>query len=278
MTKLRFGPAGTPIQCDKSSTYEGIKCAYSLGLNAFEMEFVHGVKMGETLANSINQLSSSLGMKMSSHAPYYINLATTEEEKAKRSAFHIISSAHITDLAGGKITVVHPGFYQKLSKKEAYLLVKKRLLDIVSELKARKIKTKVGIETMGKYTAFGKIEEVLSLSSEIEQVSPVIDFAHLRALKLYSFTKKEHYIKIFDMVEKELGRKAVENFHIHFSEIEFSEKGEIKHLPLKTKYEPDYRAFIDTCIENGYSGVVICESPKIDIDAQLMKKYYEGKA
>ena len=80
------------------------------------------------------------------------------------------------------------------------------------------------------------------------------------------------------MIEEELGRDVVENFHVHFSEIEFSEKGERNHLPLKTKYEPDYRAFIDVCIENGYGGVVICESPKIDIDAQLMKEYYEGRA
>ncbi len=274
---LRFGPAGTPIQCDKKGTYEGLKCAHSLGLDAYEMEFVHGVKMGETLAHSISELSRQLDFSLSSHAPYYINLATTDDAKAERSKDHIILSAKITGIAGGRITVVHPGYYMNLSKEEAYKLVRKRLLEVEEVLSRLKIKTLIGIETMGKFSSFGKLEEVLSLSAEIKQVFPVIDFAHLRALNISKFNKKEDFVKIFELVEKELGINSVKNFHVHFSEIEFTEKGEKNHLPLGTKYEPDYRAFIDACIENGYSGTVICESPKIDIDAQLMKSYYEER-
>ena len=268
---LRFGPAGTPIQCEKDSTFEGIKCAKSLGLDAYEIEFVRGVRMKEDSAYSISKLVKDLDIVISSHAPYYINLATLEKEKAERSKNHIISSSRITELAGGWITVVHPGYYQKLSKKEAYSLVKKRLEEILEVLSQENIKTKIGIETMGKLSSFGKLEEVLSLYQDLERIYPVIDFAHLRALNIYKFTETDHYVKVFEM----FGEEIEKNFHVHFSEIEFTEKGEKRHLPLETNNEPDYKAFIRACVENGFSGSVICESPKIDIDAQLMKKYYE---
>ncbi len=271
---IRFGPAGTPEECN--STLEGIEFSYKEGLDAFELEFVRGVKMKEEKAREIREISEKLGVKLSSHAPYYINLASKEEAKLNRSIYHIYSSAKITDIAGGRITVIHPGYYMGMSKEEAYGRVKKALLKIEEKLKKEKIKTLLGIETMGKVNSFGKVEEVINLAREIEAVFPVIDFSHLRALNLFSFKEKEHYIKIFDMFEKELGREVVENFHVHFSEIEFGEKGEKRHLILGTKYEPDYRVFLETCVEQGYKGVVICESPKIDKDAVLMKKYYEG--
>ena len=272
---MRFGPAGVPLQCPSSSTYEGIKCTKALGLDAMEMEFVRGVRMKQGLAKEINSLAKELDVKLSSHAPYYINLATKDKEKAKRTFFHIYSSAKITHFAGGYITVVHPGYYQQLGKEEAYRLVKKRLEEIVERLKQERIKTLIGIETMGKVKAFGKIDEVLSLSQEVEQVYPVIDFAHLRALQISSFKKPEDFVKIIEYFENGLGSKFAKNLHIHFSEIEFTEKGEKNHLVLGTKYEPDYRAFLKACVEQGYKGVVISESPEIDKDAVKMKKYYE---
>ncbi len=271
---LYFGPAGTPIQCEKSETLEGIKCAKELGLNAYEVEFVRGVKMKEELALKIKEENQKLKLRISSHAPYYINLATMEKDKEKRSIYHILSSAKTTYLMGGDITVIHPGYYQKLSKEKAYELVRERLKKIAERIREEKIKVKLGIETMGKLSTFGKLEEVIKLSQEIDEVYPVIDFAHLRALKVSSFKEEEDYIKIFETIEEEVEGYA-KNFHVHFSEIEFGEKGEKRHLELGTNYEPDYRAFIRACVNNGFSGVVICESPKIDIDAQKMKEYYE---
>ncbi|MFA5077796.1 MAG: deoxyribonuclease IV, partial [Candidatus Micrarchaeia archaeon] len=57
--------------------------------------------------------------------------------------------------------------------------------------------------------------------------------------------------------------------------INYSEKGELNHLPLGSNNEPPFRPLIKVIAENGYSGTIICESPKIEIDALLMQKEYE---
>jgi deoxyribonuclease IV len=271
---VRFGPAGVPIQCEGSSTHDGVKCCAELGLSAMEIEFVHGVRMKEDSASQILKTAKELDISISSHAPYYVNLCTSEEQKMASSRRHIYESARITALAGGAITVFHPGFYQKLSKEEAYSRAKARLLEIEEKLKANNIKIRLGAETVGKPAAFGGLDENIRLSQEIEMVEPVIDFAHLIARGDMRLESAEDYRKLFKKLEDELG-SYVKRFHSHFSEIEYSVKGERNHLVLGTKHEPPYEPLMLVLAENGYCGTVICESPQIDIDALKMKKEYE---
>lgn len=271
---MRFGPAGVPLQCEGRSTVEGIRCCGALGLGAMEIEFVHGVKMGEEAAKEAGRVAKELDIAISSHAPYYVNLCTTDPVKAEGSMRHIFLAAKATQLAGGRITVFHPGFYQKSGKEEAFQAAKKRLIEINERMGAHGVKCILGAETVGKKSAFGGFDENVRLAVELGFVRPVLDFAHLHARGDFSIRGEEDYRKIFDALEKALpGYPA--RFQAHFSGIEYSEKGELNHLPLGPDSEPPYKPLMKVIAENGYSGVIICESPKIEEDALLMKKEYE---
>ena len=271
---IRFGPAGIPIQCQGTSTLEGIQCCSTLGLSAMEMEFVHGVRMKDDLAKEIAPLSKKLDISLSSHAPYYINLCTLEEQKLINSKRHIFESARTTALCGGNITVFHPGFYQKLSKQEAFETALKNLKEIEEKLKQHSINIRLGAETVGKKSAFGGLDENIKLSQSLEMVEPAIDFAHLHARGDCRITCEKDYRVIFDKLEHELG-DYVKRFHCHFSEINYSDKGELNHLVLGSNNEPPFEPFMKLLAENGYSGTVICETPNIDIDALKMKAIYQ---
>ncbi|VVC04119.1 endonuclease 4 [Candidatus Bilamarchaeum dharawalense] len=271
---IRFGPAGIPIQCQGTSTIEGIECCSKLGLGAMEMEFVHGVRMKDDVAREAATLAKKQDISLSSHAPYYVNLCTSDEQKIHNSKKHIFESARTTFLCGGNITVFHPGFYQKLSKDEAFAIAKKNLQDIEVSLKQHSIKIRLGAETVGKKSAFGGLDENIKLSQQLEMVEPAIDFAHLHARGDFRITSEKDYLAIFDKLEKELG-DYVKRFHCHFSEINYSDKGELNHFVLGTNNEPPFKPFMKVLAENGYSGTVICETPKLDLDALLLKKEYE---
>jgi len=272
---IRFGPAGIPIQCVGGGTLEGVKCCAGLGLLAMEMEFVQGVRMKPDSAKEISRAAKELDVSLSSHAPYFVNLCTSDRIKLANSKRHIIESARITALAGGGITVFHPGFYQKLPPKEAFDAAKLALLEIESELKAQKIKIRLGAETVGKKSAFGGLEENIRLSQELDMVEPAIDFAHLHARGDFRIRGEADYRAIFEKLEAALG-DYVKRFHCHFSEINYSEKGELNHYPLGTNNEPPFRPFMKVLAENGYSGTVICETPMLDLDAVLMMREYES--
>ncbi len=274
--KIRFGPAGIPIQCNGSSTLEGVECCANLGLSAMEIEFVHGVRMSSISAESVAKIAKKLDVSISSHAPYYVNLCSKEAEKIQNTKKHIIASALITHKAGGEITVFHPGFYQKLSPKEAYETAKKNLIEIESELKQYNIKIRLGAETVGKKSAFGGLDENIHLSQDLEMVCPVVDFAHVHARGDEKITCEDGYRRIFDRLETELG-DYVNHFHCHFSEVEYTEKGERKHMVLGTKNEPPFKPFMKLLAENGYSGTVICETPQLDLDVMKMQEEYNRR-
>ena len=273
--RIRFGPAGIPLQGNAKSTLEGVRSCAELGLSAMEMEFVQGVRMKEESAAVVRQAATELDISLSSHAPYYVNLCTKDGQKLTNTRRHILSSARVTAAAGGNITVFHPGFYQGMTKEEAFSEARKNLRGIEEELKAQGLKIRLGAETVGKKSAFGGLEENIKLAQGLEMVEPAIDFAHLHARGDFRISSEDDYRRIFSLLETELG-DYVKRFHCHFSEINYNDKGERNHYPLGTNNEPPFRPFMKMLAESGYRGTVICETPKMDFDAQTMKAEFEG--
>ena len=270
---IRFGPAGIPIQCALRTTAEGIRCCHELGLGAMEMEFVRGVRIRIDAAQEAGRIAKDLDISLSSHAPYYINFCTKDERIMSGSRRHLFEAASATSRAGGRITVFHPGFYLKSTPQEAFAVAKKEIASLVEKLRAHGIKTVLGAETVGKKSAFGSLTENIRLSQEVGQVEPVLDFAHILARGDFPLKNEDDYLKLLSLVEKELPGYG-KHIHCHFSEINYSDKGERNHLPLGTNDSPPFQPLMKALAGNGYSGTIICESPKLEIDAVRMQQEY----
>jgi deoxyribonuclease-4 len=126
---------------------------------------------------------------------------------------------------------------------------------------------------MGKDSQFGTLEEVLQLCAEVEGVAPALDFAHWHARtgKVNSYNE---FIAVLKKVEKRLGRAALDNLHIHVSGIRYGEKGENNHLNF-AESDFNYEALVMALKDYKVKGMVICESPNLEDDAQLLKQAYE---
>ena len=110
--QIFLGPAGIPISA-KGGTKEGIKKVKELGLHAMEVEFTHGVNMKNELAREVSQVREETGIKLSVHAPYFINLASQDPEKIKASKQRILQSCERAHYMGASPVVFHPGYYGK---------------------------------------------------------------------------------------------------------------------------------------------------------------------
>ncbi len=86
----------------------------------------------------------------------------------------------------------------------------------------------------------------------------------------------QHYLSVFSKIERRMGADVASNLHCHFSKIEWTDKGEKRHLTFDdTIYGPDYRPFAEAIKIGGLAPTVICESAGTQSDdALLMKKYY----
>ncbi len=274
MDRLRFGPAGVPLSAEERSTIGGVKKVHQLGLDAMEIEFVRGVRMSIKKAHEVRDVSRSLDVVLTAHAPYYVNFNSQDKAKVEASIKRVYDTARITWEAGGYSIVFHAAYYGDSTKEKAYARVRDALQRVVNMLRDEGIVIWVRPETMGKGTQFGTLEEVVRLSEEIEGVLPCIDFAHIHARSVGKYNTYDEFAAILEYVEEHLGRDALDNMHIHFSGIEYGEKGERRHLPLRDSdlnYEDMLRAWKDFRIK----GVAISESPILEEDALLAKKIYE---
>ncbi len=275
MGNVRFGPAGVPIQCDGTSTVACVECCSKLGLDAMEIEFVRGVRIKEEQAHKIKKIAQREDITISSHAPYFVNLCSTDELKILNSKRNIFEAARATLWCGGWITVFHPGHYQRLTPEEAYTRAKKHLIEVEEKIKKANINGVIlGAETVGKKSQFGGFFEVVKLAQELSFVKPVLDFAHMHARGDFNITDENTFRRIFEIVEKNLG-DYVNHFHAHFSEINYTNKGERNHLPLGSNNKPPFKALLKVIKENGYSGTIISESPNLEIDAIKMRDEYK---
>ena len=237
-----------------------------------EMEFVRGVKMGREKALKVKAASTKHKVALSVHAPYYVNLNSPDKEKLKASVERILESARIGAICGARNIVFHAGFYMKSQKRAVYARVKSNLEKIHQTLSAEGIEVVLRPETTGKRTQFGSLEEVLSLSAEVEGVQPCVDFSHLHARTGRANTKEE-FTGILGEIENSLGRDALQDMHIHLSGINYTRKGERNHLNL-SESDLRYALLLEAWRGFDIKGLVICESPNLEGDAVLLRDMY----
>jgi deoxyribonuclease-4 len=273
---IYIGPAGVPISCEERTTLAGIECTAKLKLNAFECEFVRRVGMGNDMAKEVGELAKKLGVRLSAHCPYFINLCSPEKEKVKASQKRILDSVERAHFMGADVAVFHPGFYGKLSPQEALEAVKHACAEMADEMASKGIKdVKLGLETMGKQSTFGTVGEIIAVCKEVNGCVPVIDWAHLNCRYGGIFKTREDYGKIFD----ELKSLKLEHLHSHATCAEFTPAGpgagnEKHHLTLDAR-KPDYAPLVQEILRRKISITLISESPILEQDAIVLKRIFE---
>lgn len=274
--KILFGPAGIPHSAAAGTdTVGGIELVSQLGLTAMEVEFVRGVRINQVQAERAKRVSMEKNISLSVHAPYFINCSPIDNAKIPTTKRNIIASVKAAHEIGARIVVIHPGFYMGRPALDCVRQAQGVLREVIDEINSFGVTDVwLGLETMGKRSQLGSLDEVCELSGSLERTQPVLDFGHMHARENGCIKSKRDYERIFSNVEKTLGAKAMAQLHCHVSEIEYSPAGERFHLPLDTRDSPPWRPMLELVHENGYSGTLICESPLLEKDALKMQKYF----
>jgi deoxyribonuclease-4 len=275
----RFGPAGTPWAFKelRQSITELPSFLRQEGLDALEYQAVRWGPLPQIRKENAEKLGFEAKQNdvwLSVHGSYFISLQS-EKTIVEASKKRLLACAKASEWMKAKVLVFHPGFYMGHGHKE----ILKRSIDVVDnvveEMKSLGITVKLGLETMGKRSQFGSLEEVLAVCERIDQAVPVIDWSHIHARSQGGLVTKADFVRVIDQIEERLGTDVAENLHCHFSHMEFSAKGEVRHRTLGEKrYGPDFQLLAQLIVELGLKPVVICESPLIDVDAQKMRDTY----
>ncbi|HEY3961440.1 MAG TPA: TIM barrel protein, partial [Gaiellaceae bacterium] len=116
-----------------------------------------------------------------------------------------------------------------------------------------------GIEVMGRVRELGSLDDIVEIAARVPWVRPVIDFAHMHATSDGAFTTIEPFLDALRKVDRVLEAETVP-FHIHFSDIQFANRNETKHLSYgEGTLRADYMR--DALAQFERPATVISESP-----------------
>ena len=269
MDTLNFLTAGMPLVTGNKGYKKALEILEDMSLDGLELEFVHGVRIND--ANK--KLVGDSHLIKTIHAPFYINLNSQEEEKVEASVQRIVETARVAYDIGAFSITYHAAFYLKMDKEDVYQQVKRQTKIITDTLDKEGITVWIRPETTGKGTQWGSLEEIVKISKIFEKVLPCVDFSHIHARTGGEFNTYDEFSKSLEFIGKELGSFALENFHAHVAGIEYTSKGERYHLNLEES-DFNYKDLMKALKKFGIKGALVCESPNIEVDAQIMKNYY----
>jgi deoxyribonuclease IV len=273
---ILFGPAGVPLSCKTRNSEDGVREVGRLGLDLMEVEFVRGVHMSAMSAAGLGAVAVENNIALTAHGPYYINLASDEADKAEASVKRILDTARRCHQFGGRSITFHAAFFQKQDPEQVFAIVRDQLAAILKTLRAEGVTVAVAPEVTGKPSQFAGIDELTRLAQAVPGLSVCIDFSHHAARLAGAENNYDGFCRALKLVRDRLGPAALGNLHMHASGIEWTDKGEKKHLRLEeSKFQ--WREMIRALVDFEAGGMMVCESPAMEDDALVLKTEYQRR-
>ncbi len=279
---ILFGPSGNSESFyaeGYSHTEQSAKFVKERGLDCFEYSFGRGVRMTEAKAISIGAAFREQGVEISVHAPYYINFANPDDESARKSYNYVLESGKMLKLMGGKRCVFHSATQGKMEREDAVALTEERLKVLRDFIYLNRLDDLYFCpETMGKLAQIGTIEEIVRFCKIDKVYLPAVDFGHINAREQGSLKTVSDYRERLEYMIGELGYERVKHFHVHFSKIQYSDKGEVRHLTFAdTEYGPEFAPLAMALKELKLEPYIVSESAGTQAeDAMEMKRIYNA--
>ena len=267
-----FGPSGNDEKFyadGNQSSVDAPRWLAGIGLTAYEISFGRGIRMTDKTAQVIGVQASAHGIRISVHAPYYINLANTAN--LEKNYHYIKRSLELLQIMGGDRLVVHTGCQMQMTRAEALQNCRDILQIILQRLHEDGIENYwLCLETMGKYTQIGNLDEICDLCAlDPKHLMPTVDLGHMNCLAQgqLDLPRVFEQIKVFPQV------------HFHISFIEYNLKGEIRHVTLANeKYGFDLQLVMQLLRARPGHDVVISESDRIMAqDSLRLRDFYLQK-
>lgn len=264
---IKIGAAGFPDELEGNSIGRSLEELERIGFDSLELQFLKGIDLEEEDIEEYKKFSK--GISFSAHAPYLINLSSSDQRRIKESLDWIMRSARVLNELKGDLVVFHPGYYA-VSEEETMERIKRNLERVLERLESESLNVEVGIETTAKEKQFGRVDEVYEVCNYFNfEVKPVLDFAHIHAKTSGGLRSRRDFEKVLRMFKGNLS-----HFHFHLACVEYENREEVSHQPFSAE-EPDYKPLINILKSEDIDSNLILESPQPLKDLKKIKAWIQ---
>jgi deoxyribonuclease-4 len=225
--EIRYGPSGLP---DAPTFEDAFASLTALGYRACEFGFVSGFWLDYETAPLLAEAAEAADIALSVHAPLAAFMGHVDRGKKFKMALGMLDhTAGLAKACGARLIVFHPGFLLGREREQTIADVVDQLGDLRERLEAKDRLVPFGVEVMGRVRDFGTIDDVLAIAGAVDFIRPVLDFAHMHATSDGAFVDADAFAGALAGADAVLEPGVP--FHIHFSDIQYANRNETKHLP-----------------------------------------------
>ncbi|MGA1793081.1 MAG: TIM barrel protein [Thermoplasmatota archaeon] len=264
---IRFGPAGIPLSCKGRTLKDGIEDIHALQLDAMEIQLLRPQRDIPEDLDLIRELGEELDVKLSIHAPYYMDLLGDEVYK-ERSVENVNWAGEMAIALGADVVSIHVGMYHDHQPDEALDLAIKEVRSLRDRYKKLGYEALIGIETSGRQKVFGSLDEVLTLVKRVQKTIPVLNIPNIHSREGGSLREVDDFEELFEKVHNVT---KSDQFYLHFSGVEHADGDKIMATPIKKgdlRFDPLAEMMLN---HEDWEFRVISESPLLEHDAVYMK-------
>ena len=228
MGAFRFGPADLP---DMATFAEAMDDLRARGFDACEFGFLGKFWLEYEGAAELGAAAKAADVVLSVHAPLAAFMGHADDGKKFKMALGMLDhTAGLAKTAGAELIVIHPGFLLGRERADSIDAVVRQLGLLRERLEGKDRLMPFGVEVMGRVRDLGTADDVIEIARRLDDwVRPVLDFAHMHATSDGAFTDVEPFADVLDAADEVMQPGAP--FHIHFSDVQFANRNETKHLP-----------------------------------------------
>jgi endonuclease IV len=228
MGELRFGPADLP---DAATFPEAMADLRERGYDACEFGFLGSFWLDYDAAAELGAAATAADVVLSVHAPLAAFMGHADDGKKFKMALGMLDhTAGLAKTAGAELIVVHPGFLLGRDRADAIDAVVRQLGLLRERLERKDRLMPFGVEVMGRVRDLGTADDVLEIARRLDGwIRPVLDFAHMHATSDGAFTDVAPFAEMLGAADAIMEPGAP--FHVHFSDVQFANRNETKHLP-----------------------------------------------
>jgi deoxyribonuclease-4 len=225
--RLRYGPS---LDTSADAPLELVDALLARGMTACELPPSGKLWNDYATATEFGERAAAAGVSVSLHAPIAGFMGHAERGKKLNMAFGMLDhSAGIAKAAGCEVVVFHPGFLLGRTREDALDAVVEQLGELRERLERKNRLVPFGVEVMGRVRELGSLEDVCAIAARVDFVQPVLDFAHMHATSDGAFLDVETFAAA--LAQADAVMTPAQPFHIHFSDIQYANRNETKHLP-----------------------------------------------
>lgn len=224
------------------------------------------------------------GVFLTAHSPMTVSIGSTKKGvrflSTNQICEHLQLLHEIQPQQPARI-VVHAANFSGRTPGEVYEVQRKTLWSLWYKMKDAHLldSSLVCIENLGKINQVGDVEDIMRLCKLTDNFIPCIDFGHLYGRSLgKQLNSKEEFLTVFNQLYSALPRWKVDNMHIHYSKLVYTDKGEKKHTNFHEKAAGPKPAFFIRALSNlpsSFSPVIVCESSDPHRDGLALKRNFE---